>query len=79
LVDKFCHVSALTYSVENVCFLLGIFYDNVVYLCVVLYGCEIWSLKLREECRLEGARGQSAEENIWTEEGSSDGRLEKTA
>jgi hypothetical protein len=28
---------------------------------VVLYGCETWSLTLREE--------QGAEENIWTEEG----------
>jgi hypothetical protein len=33
-------------------------------LVVVLYGCETWSLILREEFRLQGA-----EENIWAEEG----------
>jgi hypothetical protein len=32
---------------------------------VVLYGCETWSLTLREEY------GQIAEENIWTEDGDS--------
>jgi hypothetical protein len=35
---------------------------------VVLYGCETWSLTLREEHRLR-VYENSAEENIWTEEG----------
>jgi hypothetical protein len=43
--------------------------QNVLML-VVLYGRETWPHKLREE---------GAEENIWTGEGGSDGRLEKTA
>jgi hypothetical protein len=45
---------------------------------VVLYGCETWSLTLSEEHRL-GVREHGAEENIWTEKGVSDWRLEKTA
>jgi hypothetical protein len=44
-------------------------YKNVI-LPVVQYGCETWSLTLREEHTLE---------NIWTEEGWSDGRVEKAA
>jgi hypothetical protein len=32
---------------------------------VVLYGCETWSLRLREEHRLR-VFGNGAEENIWT-------------
>jgi hypothetical protein len=39
-------------------------YKNL-FLPVVLYGCEIWSLTLREA---EGVREQDVEENIWTEE-----------
>jgi hypothetical protein len=35
---------------------------------VVLYGCETWSLTLREEHRLRVLE-QGAEEDIWTEEG----------
>jgi hypothetical protein len=35
-----------------------------VFLPVVLYGCETWSLTLREEHRLR----VGAEEDIWTEE-----------
>jgi hypothetical protein len=42
---------------------------------VVLYGCETWSLTLREEHRLEGVWEQGVEENIWTEERWSDGKL----
>jgi hypothetical protein len=34
---------------------------KTIILPVVLYGCETWSLTLREE--------QGAEEDIWTEEG----------
>jgi hypothetical protein len=41
---------------------------KTIILSVGLYGCETWSLILRE----------SAEENIWTEEVWSDRRLEKT-
>jgi hypothetical protein len=37
---------------------------------VVLYGCETWSLTLREH-------GTVAEENIWTQEQFNDRRLEK--
>jgi hypothetical protein len=36
---------------------------KTVILPVVLYGCETWSLTLREE------RTEGAEEDIWTEEG----------
>ena len=32
--------------------------DRTIILPVVLYGCETWSLTLREECRL-------TEESIW--------------
>jgi hypothetical protein len=41
---------------------------------VVLFGCETWSLTLRD---IKGEQG--VQENIWTEEGWSDGRVEKTA
>jgi hypothetical protein len=39
----------------------------------VLYGCETWSLTLREEHR------QGVEENIWTYEGWGDRGMEKVA
>jgi hypothetical protein len=45
---------------------------------VVLYGFETWSLTLRVEHRLRVFENW-AEENIWTKEGWSDGRVEKTA
>ena len=32
----------------------------------VLYGCETWSLTLREECRLRGFENKVPEEDIWT-------------
>jgi hypothetical protein len=41
---------------------------KAITLPVVLYGCETWSLTLREKHRLGGLRTGS-EENIWTEEG----------
>jgi hypothetical protein len=44
---------------------------KTIILLVVLYGCETWSLTLREE--------QGVEENIWTKEGWSDRRSEKSA
>jgi hypothetical protein len=41
---------------------------KTIILPVVLYGCETWSLTLREEHR-QGVWEQGAEEDIWTEEG----------
>jgi hypothetical protein len=51
---------------------------KTIILPVVLYGRETWSLTLREEHRLS-VWEQGAYENIWTSDGGSDGRLEKTA
>jgi hypothetical protein len=51
---------------------------TTIILPVVLRLCETWSLILREEHRLRMIE-KGAEENIWTEERRSDGRLEKTA
>ena len=45
---------------------------RIIILPVVLYGCETWSLTLREERKLEGV-----EENIWTEEGRGNGGMEE--
>jgi hypothetical protein len=43
---------------------------KTVILPVVLYGCETWSLTVREEHRLMvRISEQVAEENIWTEDG----------
>jgi hypothetical protein len=39
---------------------------KTVILPVVLYGCETWSLTLREEHRLSVFLEQSVEEDIWT-------------
>jgi hypothetical protein len=52
---------------------------KTIILPVVLYGCETWSLTLREKHRLEGVWEQCAEENIWTKDRWSDRRLGKTA
>jgi hypothetical protein len=52
---------------------------NTIIFPVVLYGCETWSLALREELRLRSFLVQDAEENIWTEGGRSDRMLEETA
>jgi hypothetical protein len=41
---------------------------KTIILPVVLYGCETWSLTLREEHR-QSIWEQGAEENIWTKEG----------
>jgi hypothetical protein len=49
-------------------------YKNHV-LPVVLYGCETWSLTLREYGGLE----QGAEKNVWIREEESEEKLEKTA
>jgi hypothetical protein len=44
---------------------------------VVLYGCETWSVTLREEQRLKVFENRVLR-RIWTEERLSDRRLEKT-
>jgi hypothetical protein len=45
---------------------------------VVLYGCGTWNLTLGEK-HAQSVIELGVEENIRTEEGLSDGRLEKTA
>jgi hypothetical protein len=40
---------------------------NTIILPMVLYGCETWSLTLREQHRLRVFEKQVAEEDIWTE------------
>jgi hypothetical protein len=50
---------------------------KTIILRVVLYGCETWSLPLREEDRLRVF--ENSDENILTEESRSDWRSEKTA
>jgi hypothetical protein len=60
--------SVLSPAVKNVKVTI---YKTII-LPVVLYGCETWSLTVREEHKLRGV-----EENIWTKEGWSDGRVEK--
>jgi hypothetical protein len=47
---------------------------NTIILPVVLYGCETWSLTVGKEHKL-----RVFEENIWTKEGWSDGKVEKAA
>jgi len=47
---------------------------RIIILPVVLYGCETWSLTLREERKL-----RVFEENIWTEEGRGNGGMEEIA
>jgi len=32
---------------------------------VIVYGCETWSLTLREECRMRVFENKGVEENIW--------------
>ena len=39
---------------------------RTIILPVVLYGCETWSLTLREERKVRVFREQGVEENIWT-------------
>jgi hypothetical protein len=46
---------------------------------MVLCGFETWSVTLMQGHRLRVFQNRVAEENIWTEEGRSDRRLEKTA
>jgi hypothetical protein len=58
--------------------LFYIYYKTII-LPVVLYGCGTWSLTLRQEHRLKVFENRFQEEDIWTEEGWGDGRMEKTA
>jgi hypothetical protein len=51
---------------------------KTIILPVVLYGCEEWSLTVREEHKLKVFEN-GAEDNIWIKEGWSDGSVEKTA
>jgi hypothetical protein len=46
---------------------------------LVLYGCETWSLTVREEHKLRVFEDRVFGEIIWTKEGWSDGRVEKAA
>jgi hypothetical protein len=46
---------------------------------VVLYGCENLISDIKGGAQTEGVWEQGAEEDIWTEEGWGDGRVEKTA
>jgi hypothetical protein len=39
---------------------------KTIILPVVLYGCETWSLTVREEHKLRVFENKSVEENIWT-------------
>jgi hypothetical protein len=43
---------------------------------VVLYGCETWPLTLREEHRVK-VIDNSAEENIWADEGLNTRKMKK--
>ena len=43
------------------------FYKTIT-LPVVLYGCEVWSLTLREERRLKVFEKQDTDAKIWTQE-----------
>jgi hypothetical protein len=52
---------------------------RVVILCVVLCGCETWSVTLREECRLMVFERRVLRKMFGSEREGSDGRLEKTA
>jgi hypothetical protein len=45
---------------------------NII-LPVVLYGCENWSLKLKEEHRPKIFENRKLKENIWKEEGKNGG------
>jgi hypothetical protein len=42
---------------------------KTIILPVVLYGCETWSLTVRDEHKLRVFENRVVEENIWTKEG----------
>jgi hypothetical protein len=71
---RFNSANACYHSVQNLlssCLLsrnLKIRIYKTIILPVVLYGCETWSLTLKEEHRLRVFEN-GAEEDIWTEEG----------
>jgi hypothetical protein len=50
---------------------------KTIILPVVLYGCETWSLILREEHR-QGVSEQGAEKNVWSEKRLSETRRKET-
>jgi hypothetical protein len=52
---------------------------KTIILPLVLYGCETWSLTVREEHKLRVFENKGVEENTWTKEGWSNGRVEKAA
>jgi hypothetical protein len=52
---------------------------RTIILPIVLYGCETWSLTLREGRKLRVFENMVFEENIWTLEGRGNGGLEETA
>jgi hypothetical protein len=53
--------------------------SKTIILPVVLYGCETWSLTVREEHKLREFENRVLRrENIWTKEGWSAGRVEKS-
>jgi hypothetical protein len=52
---------------------------KTIILPVVLYGCETWSLTVRQEHKLRVFENRVLRKNIWTKEGWSDGRVEKAA
>jgi hypothetical protein len=52
---------------------------KTIILPVVLYGCETWSLTVREEHKLRVFENRVWGKSIWAKEGWSDGRVEKTA
>jgi len=60
----------LSFGAESfVCSLLANNLKIKIYRTIILtaavYGCETWSLTLREERRLGGVSEKGAEENIW--------------
>jgi hypothetical protein len=51
---------------------------KIIILPTVLYGCETWSLTLKEELRLRVLWEWGAEKNIWASEERGDKGVEKT-
>ena len=52
---------------------------RTIILPVVLYGCETWSLTLREERKLSVFEYMALSKNIWTGEGRGNGEMEEIA
>jgi hypothetical protein len=51
---------------------------RTIYFPLVLYGCETWSLMLREEYTLESIAEQGDEEDTWAEDSGNNTGMEKT-